>query len=99
MKPGTRGAIAAPLPAPEVAEDGAALLLDIISKGDGPQSVRPAAPSAVEAALVVQRGFAMPGLLLADGSVLVLGWSQLRPLVETFEQWRALSPKACGDAT
>jgi hypothetical protein len=97
MKRGSTGAIAAPLPAPEVADDGAALLLDIISTGDAPQSVRPVAPSAVEAALVVQRGHAMPGLLLADGSVLVLGWAQLRPLCEAFTHWRQLSPKACGD--
>ena len=54
-------------------------------------------PGDCEAALVVQRGFAMPGVLLADGSVLVLGWAQLRPLVETFNAWRALSPKAAGD--
>ncbi len=53
--------------------------------------MRQPAPEAVRATLVVQNDDGFPGIVLADGSVLVLSWAQMRTLRDVFDQWAELN--------
>ena len=61
--------------------------------GDTDPPLHRVAPCAVEAALVVVCDRPAPGVLLADGSVLVLSWAQAAALGAAFKEFtRVVSP-------
>jgi hypothetical protein len=65
------------------------LLEDSLAGNTDPPLHRTTA-SAVEAVLVGYVEETRPGLLLADGSVVVLGWRQMRALRDAFSTWEKL---------
>ena len=58
--------------------------------GNAEPPLHRATARAVEAALVVSVDRPMPGILLQDGTVLVLGWEQSFALVDALNEFRRL---------
>lgn len=64
------------------------LLRDVLERGTDKATVWPRLRAqAVRAELVVHDNRGMPGVLLGDGTVLVLSWPQMRALRDAFDQW------------
>jgi hypothetical protein len=66
------------------------LVEDVFAHGMADAPSRPQAPSADYATLVIHNDEGFPGLVLVDGSVVVLSWAQMRKLHEAFGQWAAI---------
>jgi hypothetical protein len=66
------------------------LVEDVLAHGTADAPSYPQAPSADYATLVIHNDEGFPGVVLADGSVVVLTWRQMRTLHEVFGQWAAI---------
>jgi hypothetical protein len=66
------------------------LVEDVLAHGTADAPSHPQAPSADYATLVIHNNEGFPGVVLADGSVVVLTWRQMRALHEVFGQWAAI---------
>lgn len=85
--------ISTALPPRRPVDDSVTLVADIVDVGAAAAPLHPPAAMAAEICLVEQREVVRPGLLLADGSVVVLGWNQLRPLRDVLDQFLTIAPK------
>lgn len=65
------------------------LVEEVIANGGSTEGLplRPATAPVVEAALVQHAGEAQPGLVLEDGSVVVLSFAQMHELRRAFDEW------------
>ena len=73
-------------------------LMEDALDGDPHPPLHPVTARAVQAALVVSADRPMPGVLLADGSVLVLSWEQAAALGAAFREFKRVIAPAERDA-
>ena len=73
------------------------LMEDLLDNYENPP-LHPVTARAVQAALVVSADRPMPGVLLADGSVLVLSWEQAAALGAAFREFKRVIAPAERDA-
>lgn len=69
------------------------LVEDVRAYGKAQAPLRPQAADAVCVTIAILEDEGYPGIELADGSVLVLSWAQMRSISAAFEQWAAIHVK------